>query len=368
MQVDWNFSNIKDFLDFGFSDKQLELLCEHDYIDKDKLYGLKPSPWLFWTTEIYSLGKCYRHWLGWPNWLPIPVYGDHGADPDGELHEHEISNKAKYHLCFYSGRYCAIISQKTNKIPIRIPHPWITYRKSMGIEKNVSAEGCLVFVPHSVPGIEVTDVLSNVEEIIEDLEKFFDRKCINLCIHMHDVRNGLHRELRKFGLPLFTLGNSSSQLFVDRFYKLVRTFQAAASSNSGSQLYYCVELGLDYYLLGSKPEYINHGHSQLPLGKIVDFDVSNIALEQRNIALEKDDFFFRQRRGDREQVNKWIDEVLGLDEVNIRTSAEVRKIFIQETVGLAPKVIPIYIRFFLSSLLPTPLKARITRFFRFLSR
>ena len=361
IQINWDFSNIGDFLDLGFSDEQLELLCEYDYLDKDKLYGLKPSPWLFWTTELYSFGKCYRHWLGWPNWLPIPVYGDHGADPEGELFDHEINNKAKYHFCFYSGRYQAIISQRTNKIPLRVPHAWVTYRKSMGIEKDVSAEGCLVFVPHSVHGIEVINVLSNVKELIGDVEKYFDLKCIKLCIHMHDVRKGLHRDLRKLGLPLFTLGNSSSQLFVDRFYKLSRTFQAAASSSSASQLYYCVELGLDYYLLGSKPEYYNHGHSGIALGNVVNSDV-------RNIALKKDEIFFRLRRGNREQINKWIDEVLGLDEVNINTPAEIRKIFIRETVRLALPIIPICFRFPLLSLLPTPLKAQIKRFFRFLSR
>jgi hypothetical protein len=352
LDINWDFSNITAFLSTGFNDEQLELLCDENYVEKDKLYGQKTSPWLFWTTELYSFGKCYRDWLRWPSWLPIPVYGDHGADPEGELYEHEINNRAKYYFCFYSGRHSAILAQNTKKIPIRITHPWVTYRRSIGIEHSQHPSDCLVFVPHSVPGIIAKDLSSNLSKLLFDLERHFPADQIKLCIHMHDVRNGIHRNLRDFGLPIFTLGNSSSLLFVDRFYNLVRNFRAGASANSGSQLYYCVELGLDYFLLGEKATYVNQAHDQMPKGNIIPSDV-------RAQALKKDDFFFRSRHGNLTEAKKWVHQVLGHDQPATLTTSEIRKIFLEESVRLSPWVF----QSVLKSIIRRLFLARLRRFF-----
>jgi hypothetical protein len=342
--IRWDFSNISDFLNTGFTNEQLEWLCENNANRKDKIYGEKNFPWLFWTAELYSFGKCYRSWLKWPYWLPIPVYSDHGADPEGELSKHEINNKAKYHLCFWSTRYNSILSQQ-KKIPIRVQHPWVAYRRSIGIEQSANAVGCLVFVPHSVPGIRALDFDNKFEKLILDLQKYFDKSEIKLCIHMHDVRNNLHVYLRKFNLPIFSLGNSSSSLFVDRFYKLIRQFRAGSSPNSASQLYYCAELGLDYYLAGEKITYQNDSHSDSPLGKIVDS-------EERKLALEMDNMFFRERVRMKKDAKKWINDVLGVDSPDTMNPKEIRKIFILESIRLAPQITFRILIYILRGILP----------------
>ena len=342
--IRWDFSNISDFLDIGLTNEQLEWLCENNAYQKDKIYGEKNSPWLFWTAELYSFGKCYRSWLKWPYWLPIPVYSDHGADPEGKLFEHEINNKAKYHLCFWSIRYNSIFSQH-KKNPIRIQHPWITYRRSIGIEQSENAAGCLVFVPHSVPGIKVLDFDNKFEKLILDLQNYFDKSEIKLCIHMHDVRNNLHVHLRKFNLPIFSLGNSSSSLFVDRFYQLIRHFRAGSSPNTASQLYHCVELGLDYYLSGKEVTFINHSHLQMPIGKIK-------ASNERKLALEMDNMLFRERVKTKEDAKKWINDVLGVDQPDTMKPNELRKIFILESVRLAPQITFRILIYILKGILP----------------
>jgi hypothetical protein len=344
--IRWDFSNISDFLDTGFTNEQLEWLCdsENNTNQRDKIYGEKNSPWLFWTSELYSFGKCYRRWLKWPYWLPIPVYSDHGADPDGELRNHEINNKAKYHLCFWSIRYSSILAQQ-NKIPIRVQHPWVTYRRSIGIEQSARAAGCLVFVPHSVPGIRVLDFDNKFEKLILNLQKYFDKTEIKLCIHMHDVRNNLHAHLRKFNLPIFSLGNSSSSLFVDRFYKLIRHFRAGSSTNSASQLYHCVELGLNYYLVGEEVTIQNDSHSDMPKGKIVD-------PKERELALKMDNIFFRERVKTKEDAKKWINDVLGVDQPHTMKPKELRKIFILESIRLAPQITFAILIYILRGILP----------------
>jgi len=342
--IRWDFSNVSDFLDTGFTNEQLEWLCENNANQKDKIYGEKNSPWLFWTAELYSFGKCYRSWLKWPYCLPIPVYSDHGADPSGELEEHEINNKAKYHLCFWSTRYNSILAQQ-KKNPIRVQHPWVTYRRSIGIEQSANAAGCLVFVPHSVLGITILDFDNKFEKLILNLQKYFDKSEIKLCIHMHDVRNNLHVSLRKFNLPIFSLGNTSSSLFVDRFYQLIRQFRAGSSPNSASQLYYCVELGLDYYLAGEKVTYQNDFHSSLPIGKI-------LSSKERELGYEMDNMLFRERVKTKADAKKWINDVLGVDQPDTMKSNEIYKIFILESIRLMPQMILKILIYILKGILP----------------
>lgn len=357
-KINWDFSNIDEFLDLGFSDDQLEILCDSNYYEKDKSYGLKQSPWLFWTTELYSFGKCYRHWLKWPYWLPIPLYGDHGADPDGELYKHEMENKAKYHFCFYSGRYNAIRNQDTDKIPIRVPHPWVTYRRSIGFSQIKNPIGCLVFIPHSVPGIEVNELDLNLQRFFDSLKKLFDTNEISLCVHMHDVRNKLHIQLRKYGFPIFTVGNSSSNLFVDRFYQLIRNFQAAASNNSGSQLYYCAELGLDYFLIGDEVEYTNISHSEMPPGKIIP---SQIRID----ALENDKRFFMEKIGDHHDMQNWINDVLGINQIERVSVKKIRRIMIVESIRLLPSVLLVSVKCSLIRILPSKVRGIIKKAIEF---
>jgi hypothetical protein len=342
--IKWDFSNISDFLDTGFTNEQLEWLSENHEKQMDKIYGEKISPWLFWAAEIYSFGKCYRRWLRWPYWLPIPVCSDHGANPLGELAKDEINNKANYHLCFWSTRYNSILAQK-KKIPIRVQQPWVTYRRSIGIEQSVNATGCLVFVPHSVPGIRVLDFDNKFKKLILDLQKYFDKSEIKLCIHMHDVKNKLHVHLRKFNLPIFSLGNTSSSLFVDRFYQLIRHFRAGSSPNSASQLYYCVELGLDYYLAGEKVTYQNDFHSSLPIGKI-------LYSKEKELGDEMDNMIFRERIKTKADAKKWINDVLGVDQPDTMNPNEMRKIFILESIRLAPQITLKILIYILRGILP----------------
>jgi len=120
------------FFTNGFSDIQLENLCSLKRIIK--------SPIMFWSTELYGFGKCYREWLGISKFFPIPFYGDHGVDLTGILHPHEINNKSKYYLTFSKTRYENLDNHKFKKL-LYIQNPWITYRKQKKIElKKIEME------------------------------------------------------------------------------------------------------------------------------------------------------------------------------------------------------------------------------------
>lgn len=227
-------------------------------------------PILFWPTEIYSFGKCYRDWLGVSKLLPIPFYGDHGVTLSKILFNHEVNNKSNYHLTWNKYRFENIDNHKRKKL-IYITNPWVIYRRKNNINLKSNSKGTIVFYSHTIVGIDFEN--ENHDNYFIELNKLGDEfKPFVICIHMHDINKGLHKKLRKFGFPLITIGNSLNTNFVDRFYEIISNFKQATSNIIGSQLFYCTEIGLPYFLYGSQPVLINKSDENIPLGKMHNYD------------------------------------------------------------------------------------------------
>ena len=267
----------------GFSDSELEALCDWGLRGHDATLPYRSAPWIYWTAELYSFGRCYREWLGLPRWAPLPLYGDHGCCTKGELMWHELQSKSKIHLTWYKDR--AEFNQYIpDKSVVRIPHPWITYRRRHGIMKSAQANGTLVFYAHSNNGIEILDYDwdSYFNELKNLSEEFHP---LVVCMHRHDVEKGYHHKLRKYGLPIVSAGESSSPYFVDRFYDIISQFEYATSNSGGSELFYCEEMGVKYFLKGVEPVRTNLSHSEVPIGPLVAQDAvaASAAKRKRNL-------------------------------------------------------------------------------------
>ena len=331
--VSWDFNNVDKFLKEGFDDLTIEALCDHDYVQKDLFFGGKKRPQLFWPVELYSYGKCYRQIYNWPDWLPLPVYGDHGVDQGGALRDHELRSLSKYHLYFHCDKFTSIKDNEAGKIPLHVPHPWVVYRRERKFVLRQNQRAVLLFVPHTVESVRHEDFERKFSLFIEEARlAYSDFNTIALCIQMHDVRKGLHRELRKYNLPIFTLGNSLSEFFVDRFYGLVGNFSHAASPSSGSQLYYCVEFGLRYHLLGERIQFALDDPGNEKDGEVINFrDHLRLAMT------EAEDRLFRGVGASIEDQLAYVNDVLGLSAM-LDDRSFVRRIFILESVRLWPHV------------------------------
>ncbi|WP_298611625.1 hypothetical protein [uncultured Thermosynechococcus sp.] len=268
--------------------------------------------------------------------MPIPVYGDHGVALSGEFEEYEINNRADYHLSWYSKRVESLKRYNKKKI-IHITHPWVIYRKMAGYNLRENAKGTIVFYPHSTPTDEIIDY---------DWDSYFlelksldtNYKPIVICMHRHDVVKGYHKNIRKYEVPIVSAGEPSSPLFVDRFYDIVSNFRYATSPTGGSELFYCEEMGIRYFIFGKEPIYHNFSHPQNPLGVLRPKDeVAVIANEiKRNLFSNlppKDDF----------RKQQFVSDVLGLDLDHLATAKVLRKIFIFETIRLLPIIFQIAI-------------------------
>ncbi len=263
------------FFTNGFSDSELENLCSLKKIIK--------SPIMFWSTELYGFGKCYREWLGVSKFFPIPFYGDHGVDLTGKLHPHEINNKSKYYLTFSKARYENIDNHKFKKL-LYIQNPWITYRKQKKIELKKNRNGTLIFFAHTNVDIDFeNDNFDLYFNQISILDKDFGPFVI--CLHKTDINKGLHKKLRKFGYPIITAGDTLDPNFVDRFYDIIINFKQATSNKIGSYIFYCTEIQLPFFLYGKSPTLINKFNNDIPLG---DFSNFTLILEKYTNKINKE--------------------------------------------------------------------------------
>ena len=249
----------------GYSDSELELLAEPLELDTGA------APWVYWSSELHSVGRLYREWGFYPRMLPLFIYSDHGIHRVSEFTPHEFNSDAKVHFVFNQDRVQKNTSWPEKDI-ICVPHPWVAYRRKKNITQLKNAKGTLVFFSHACEGVEFTGRDSdNYFKALKELPEKF--KPLVLCMHMHDIIKGEHKRIRKHGLPIITAGNTSSITFVDKFYDLIKNFKYACSNETGSQLYFCTEMGIPYFFIGDKVIGFNHSHPDLPLGYI-DSDIT----------------------------------------------------------------------------------------------
>lgn len=246
--VDWNF---------GFTDLQLEDLASMAH-NRREGRSLLSSPWLYSSSENYSFGKCLRNYLGWPDWLPLPVFSDHGVNFADELEDAETKAATKVHLTFSAWRVGA--PQCSGKLVLPVPHPWITYRRRQQILPLPTADGTLLFVPHNKAASKF-DFEEYVRAFENNPEEF---RPSGLMLSMVDVRRGFHRKLRDLGLPIFSAGNVESSFFVDRFYEIVSHFRYSAGPRLGSHSFLCEELGVPFFLQGKRWVYCNKIEAEVP--------------------------------------------------------------------------------------------------------
>jgi hypothetical protein len=208
--------------------------------------GRKPSA-QFWTWEVYGLGHATKDLLGIPQHKTLNCGSDHGVHLETDASAEEIMlgsdlfvtwSKWRTNLKFQDGRRV-----------VQMQHPWISYSQKHRLRKSSGEgpRGTLAFVPHSVPGME-SEYFSLSDYIQELLSLPVEFHPISLCFHVHDLNFRTMMLAIRMGTPVETVGAPLSPSYARRFYKLIRNFKFATSPGIGSQLFYCEELGLEYFL------------------------------------------------------------------------------------------------------------------------
>ena len=211
----------------------------------ERIVKLRSPDKKFWTWEVYALGATLRQVLN-IGWGPkLNAGSDHGISLGTEPSRADLLLETDLHITWSSWR--STMNFPDGRMVSRTQHPWVPYRKLKGYHLSSQARGTIVFVPHSVPGLDYEEFdLDAYLETLKALPKPFQP--LTLCLQFHDASVGAVIKIAKAGFRAVTAGNSLSLSYADRFYSLIRTHEYATSPSIGSQLFYCHELGLKYFL------------------------------------------------------------------------------------------------------------------------
>ena len=215
-------------------------------------YGL--SPWACFASERTSFGREFRRRALYPSWLPLFFNSDHYVDTQSGLRANELGegrNSFGYGIFLtWNPRKYQLFDSVGAIQAVHVKHPWLSAKARRNLDfADVSSEraGTLFFYPHSSPSVRVNVDLSGILNRLLGLPPRFHP--ISICLSSHDIRLGIHRELRKLNFDITTVGDVCSQRFVDRFYSLLSLFSYTAGTNIGSQTFYALEAGFPYLLL-----------------------------------------------------------------------------------------------------------------------
>lgn len=244
----------------GMTEKELTDLC----VDKNLNKG--NAEWKYWTSEIYSFGKYLRLYGFYPSWLPLYVYMEHGVaiNKVEEIPPHELNNDAYCHF-YMDARKIPYFKEKSTKPCYPLKSLSVYCRKRNNYKQSPEAKGSLFFFSHSTPDIENE---MNLKELFQELKTLPEQmQPVCVCLHMHDINKGVHKQFIGNGFPVYTAGNTLDNRFADRFYSLIKNFKYTFSNEIGSYTFYSVEMGIPFFFYGSEPVYYNVSDENIPSGR-----------------------------------------------------------------------------------------------------
>mgnify|MGYP001169048119 FL=1 len=120
-------------------------------------------------------------------------------------------------------------------------------------------------------------------------------------------------KFRKYNLPIISAGESTSVHYVERFYNMISRFNFATSNRGGSELFFCEELGVKFFLKGKLPKYYNFAHEQESKGFL-----NSKNNYEKNYILKKSIFYeFPPKENIKKKI--FVNKILGLD-INVELS------------------------------------------------
>lgn len=204
-----------------------------------------------WSSEIYSLGKCYREILGLPSFVPLLFTSDHGVNL-GSAFDSGILELKEY--WFPHLTWSPKVKNLEERLPFPkfqgFPHPWVIYRNKVGLEsfEREIRNGVIYFPIHSSGGSKPYgfDDKSGIKFLKEN---FSGDSKVRVCLTHGDFNSARSNLYKEEGYEIVTVGNPWHSSFVDNFYNLIKDCQLLISEGFGSQVAYAVEFGIPVYIV-----------------------------------------------------------------------------------------------------------------------
>lgn len=221
------------------SDAELEHLATSHRLAR----GL--APWASWESERTGFGRLFRKRALYPSFLPLMFTSDHYIYPLVTKRRNEVSHELAFYGTWNQPK-CQML-QDEGVEALHIKHPWLDLRE-LHFKHLTRGQGTLLFWPHGhdtlAPEIELDCLLT----AITDLPSRYHP--VSICLSSHEIQRGEHRNLRKLGYPLTTIGDLMDQRFPNRFYRALQMFAYTAGPHSSTHVYLSLEAGVPFLLFG----------------------------------------------------------------------------------------------------------------------
>jgi predicted O-methyltransferase YrrM len=217
----------------------------------------------FESSECYGMGRHLRTYGYYPPWLPLCIATDHGPSQRDVPTFLDLRERAPF--MFYHSRRLVEQWRKVSGKPCAVMFsPFVYYRRRNRITVSASAKGTLAFPAHST---NLIDSSYEIEEYVESLLSLPTRfHPIGACLYYRDIHKGRHKIFENCGIPVYTAGHIYDRRFTERFYEILSNFSFSTSNHFGSYAFYAVEMGIPFFIHGTRPVMLNKGDPNAPEG------------------------------------------------------------------------------------------------------
>lgn len=215
---------------------------------------------------VYGMNRALRSYLDFPKYIPLWCHYEHGIYlPEDPVYSGDIDNSEYLILTLNSAR--AELWKNVKKLPVVISgSPFVNFRQKNKIEINNDAKGTLVFPAHSCEGMEQVYNIEKYCDLLQALPEKF--KPITISLHIDDIKRGKDKIYKRRGFNIFCTGEMYDRDFAHKFYQNLQKYKYATSNTIGSYVFYAVEMGLPFFLMGEDPQTkIEEGTKEIPRGQ-----------------------------------------------------------------------------------------------------
>ena len=238
------------------SDAELEHLAKSNRLAK----GL--APWASWESERTGFGELFRRRALYPWFFPLMFSSDHYIYPLVTKRSNEVSHGLAFYATWNEAKFKVLQDESVRALHIK--HPWLHLRERR-FRDLARGQGTLLFWPH---GHDTLAPVMNSDCLLTQLAELPSRyHPVSICVSSYEIQRGEHRELRKLGYPLTTIGDMMDQRFPSRFYKAIQMFAYTAGPHSSTHVYLSLEAGVPFLLFGRE---CFHYRQRLPDGSLGD--------------------------------------------------------------------------------------------------
>jgi hypothetical protein len=232
----------------------------------------------------YSFPTLIRDYSGYPSWLPLPCYYDHGVCFAFDICQNSIcpiSRKLMLQFNSFSENIWNnddSVKQSGIKV-VNIGNPFIHYRRKHKIHSLPDAKGTIAFPGHSTDLIKASFDIQRYCDLLMALP--IDFHPITICIHCDDIKNDCYSYYKKNGFSVVTAGSRYDVNFCKNFYQQLSQHKYSTSNVVGSYTFYAIEMGIPFFILGGEPTLFNIANKDplLPeVSKISDFKGGRFAM------------------------------------------------------------------------------------------